>query len=152
MEMLQHYVLVAMHLKRLQIVIETCDVYVTMVMAFLMNRIWNWLNNMYILLACRLQGLYVNQYSHLLECMISILHGADGVCSKVLIVAADADPQRIKYLFLNQSLPLAYKNVGRVGCSQFMLHAEKLHADSFRHESNLALFVWHHTGDNKFPL
>lgn len=62
----------------------------------------------YILLACRLQGLCMNQYSHSLEYMISVLHEADGVCSKVLIVAADADLQRIKYLFLNQSLPFVY--------------------------------------------
>lgn len=39
MEMLQHYVLVARHLKILEIVIVTCDVYVTMVMTFLMNRV-----------------------------------------------------------------------------------------------------------------
>lgn len=63
----------------------------------------------YTLLACRLQGLCMNQYSHSLECMISVLHEADSGCSEVLIVAADADLQRIKYLFLNQSLPLPYK-------------------------------------------
>lgn len=51
----------------------------------------------------------MKQHSHLLECMISVLHEADSVFSKVLIVAADADLPRIKYLFLNQSLPLAYK-------------------------------------------
>lgn len=66
-------------------------------------------HNTYILLACRLQGLCMNQYSHFLECMVSVSHQADGVCSKVLIVPADADQQRIKYLFLNLSLLLVYK-------------------------------------------
>lgn len=50
----------------------------------------------------------MNKCSYLMACMFSVLYQAAGVCLKVLIVAADADLQRIKYLFLDQSLPLGY--------------------------------------------
>lgn len=50
----------------------------------------------------------MKQCSHLMACMFSVVYQAAGICSKVLIVAEDADLQRIKYLFLEQSLPLGY--------------------------------------------
>lgn len=94
----------------------------------------------------------MNQCSYLMACMFSVLYQAAGVCSEVLIVASDADLQRSKYLFLDQSLPLIYiKCRNSLVQPTHALHAERLHADSFRPESNIAVFAWHNTEDNKLP-
>jgi len=68
-----------------------------------------------------------------------------------LLWQISADLQRVNFS-QSKAFRLDIANAGTVGCSQLILHAERLHADSFRPESTIAMFAWHHTEENKVPL